>query len=60
MKMNPIFTRKLKGLWTAWIASGVLTQAGAALEGNYSGYYSQVMPAEPAEEACHYDTEKHR
>lgn len=60
MKMNPIFTRKLKGLWTEWIASGVLTQAGAALEGNYSGGYSQVMPAEPAEETCRYDTEKHR
>ncbi len=60
MKTNPLFTRKLKALWTEWVASGVLTQAGAALEGNYWGGYSQEMSAEAADRACRYYAEKQR
>lgn len=59
MKMNPVFTRKLKELWTEWVSSGVLTQAGAALEGNYAGSYYQGMSAGPAEEVVHDKTEQH-
>ena len=60
MKTNPAFTYKLKALWTEWVSSGVLTQAGAALEGNYSGNCYQGMYAELAEEASRHRSEQHR
>ncbi|MFC6377635.1 hypothetical protein [Tatumella terrea] len=58
MKMNPVFTRKIKALWAEWVASGVLTQAGAALEGNYSGGNSQELFAGATDHACHSKAEE--